>query len=135
MEHIQSSQNIFIPWNYPTRPSSRARKLIEELNRQGREDFNTCGPAVEYRDGIYWIDICYQGMSKCGKFIKLAIEVDEEHHDDPLQKSRDQKKDEYLKSRGWEIKRLHHSYFDSKNVEEIALEILLELGDLQGGFS
>lgn len=122
---------MFSPWNFPTKPSARARKLIEELNRLGRDEFNTCGPSVEYRDGLYWIDICYHKMTDSGKSLKFAIEIDDEHHDDPLQNQRDAKKDEYLKSKGWIIKRVHHSVFDAMDVKELAWGLLFELSLLQ----
>lgn len=134
MEHISSNQDdnrAYIPWNYPTSPSRRARQLIEQLNRLGREQFNTCGPSVEYRDGLYWIDICYHKMSDSGKLIKFAIEIDDEHHDDPIQKEKDWKKDEYLRSKGWIIKRVHHSDFDARDVSDLAWDFLFELSLLQ----
>lgn len=117
----------FIPWNFATKPSMRARKLIEELHRQGRDDFGICGPSVEFRDGFYWIDICYHIESDNGSLIKYAIEVDDEHHDDPIQQGKDKKKDRYLKSNGWMVRRIHHSEFDAKDIKELAEDILFQV--------
>lgn len=132
MESNCSNQSVqekkFVPWNYGTQPSARARSLIEELNRQGRDEFQICGPSVEYRVFLFWIDIAYHIESDNGTLIKFAIEVDDEHHDNPFQKEKDRKKDQYLKSNGWIVRRIHHSEFDSKDVKDLAWEILFQVG-------
>lgn len=133
---MENQKNVrFVPWDFPKKPSWRARRLIQELNRLGREEFGIDGPAYEYRagglGGYWWIDICFFVESDTGRMIKYAIEIDEEHHDCLEQKRKDKKKDECLRSQNWIVKRIHYTEYDKKNVGDLAWEILFEVGILK----
>lgn len=123
---------VFKDWVFPEHPSTRAKKLIEELNRQAM-DLEMDGPAIEYRVyktptrkspfRSYWLDICYF----LSDGTKINIEVDEEHHDTAEQKAKDRDQDQYLKSNGWIIKRIHYTRIDNEPIGGIAWEILFSI--------
>lgn len=114
----------FVPWNYPPRPSVRARKLIEELNRLCREEFGYDGPAVEFRASFYFLDFCFIFPEIN---LKVAVELDDPHHDKQEYKEKDLRKDKYLKSNGWIVKRINYKDFDSKPTDQLAFDLLFEI--------
>lgn len=120
----------FIPWNFPPKPSFRARKIIECLNEICRDSspVGLVGPIVELQvgkcngvDTADWIDIAFC-LSWNGK--RYAFEIDEEYHDMPEQKEKDRAKDKRLEKRGWKIKRFHHTECDQLGPKCIAIKII-----------
>lgn len=112
-------------WVYPQKPSTTQKKLFCELVRLARDEYGIEeGPILELRCGIYWIDICFiiNGY-------KLAIEVDGPIHNE--RKLKDDKKDSYLRSRGWKLVRVPVRFIDY-NHEFVARRILDEIVKIVG---